>query len=80
MPQFTKNFAKRIVKPLEKNCLNVCDPQVDQKVSTYQKMSYKMAIEVQTLQESNRDINVDGKWKSVLEKITLGNIHMKNDQ
>ena len=39
-----------------------------------------MAIEVQTLQESNRDINVDGKWKSVLEKITLGNIHMKNDQ
>jgi hypothetical protein len=44
--KYMQHFANKIIKNLEKNCLNVCDPNIDQFHSRYQKMNYRLPCEV----------------------------------
>ena len=66
------------VKKLEKNCLNVCDPQIDNYVSPYEKMNYKVPSEITPVTTGNAQNY--SKWSNILEKITLANIHLENDE
>ena len=45
--KFEKHFAKRVTKVLEKNCINVCNPKIDEYLSRYRKMNYKLPLEIQ---------------------------------
>jgi len=38
--KYEEHFGKNLVKILEKNCLNVCDPENDLFVSKFKKMNY----------------------------------------
>jgi hypothetical protein len=38
--RFYKHFCNRVVKPLERNIINVCDPTVDTNGAKYGKMHY----------------------------------------
>jgi len=44
--KYEKHFMRRVVKALEKNCINVCDPQCDEFESQYAKMHYHIAPEI----------------------------------
>ncbi len=44
--RYAKHFAKKIVKPLENNCLQVCDPNIDQSGKRFRKMNYEFPDEV----------------------------------
>ena len=40
-----KDFAKKVVKMLERNCLNVCNPHIDVQ-SRYPKINYRLPSEI----------------------------------
>jgi hypothetical protein len=39
--KFTNYFTKKVLRRLEKNWINVCDPQVENFVSKFSKLNYK---------------------------------------
>jgi len=72
LEKFDKHFTKNVIKPLEKNCVNACDPQCESHNSIYSKMMYYIPGDLSVKVPKGR--NPPGK-KIILEKCTLGNIH-----
>ena len=58
---YKKHFYSKVMKDLEKNCIMVCDPAMDQSNSKFGKCSYKINSSTSEM---------------VLDKITLANIHL----
>jgi hypothetical protein len=68
--RYEKNFTKNVIKKLEHNLIQVCDPQIDQVETLFQKCHYKISSNLLHLSDT------PGRWDMVLGKITLDNIHL----
>jgi hypothetical protein len=44
--KFTEYFANKVIRPLEKSCISVCNSQKISDKSRYQKMHYELSSEV----------------------------------
>lgn len=66
---------ENVVKTLEKNSLNVCNPHLTKNVSRYPKISYKLPAEIYELMRED-----DDQWTNILEKVNILNIHLSHEQ
>jgi hypothetical protein len=73
--KYRTNFIRKVVRGLEKNCVDVCNPNSEKK-SRYAKMDYNISSSLLKYgQDQNR-----GRWEKILEKVTFDNIHLHSDQ
>ena len=71
LERYKKYFATKVVKDLERNCIMVCDPSLDQSKCRFGKFNYKIpSYLTQYVGEEKKS------WEMVLDKITLANINM----
>jgi hypothetical protein len=85
--KYKKHFERCLVEPLEKNCLDVCDPQVNEVYhSQFGKMKYHLPKQIsEAIAERQADLSntpnnrKKPEWKNILSKISLANINMHGD-
>jgi hypothetical protein len=88
--KFMNFFIKRLIPKLEKNALNVCNPQIVHETQ-FEKFKYSYPEEITFLMslpkdkkgkplkgsaERARKAGTKPDWKSVLENVNMGNINM----
>ena len=66
----------KVLKNLEKNTLDVCNPHLAKYVSKYPKISYKLPNEITELMD---DMN-NQPWRNILQKVNLRSIHLTHEQ
>jgi hypothetical protein len=76
--KFEKHFMRKTIKNLEKNCLQVCDPQMENFKSVYAKLNYHVPNDDAPPAKKGVKPTAVKEYQKVLEKVTLGNIHILN--